>query len=260
MARGWHRMILFFKEKKKVIRNLLLTLLLLIGISIGFLALFVSLGILHYEGSDLMFNEALFDSFKNAWYGWVLFILLQIVLTMLLCFIPGVSMAFIILSEAMYDHQWEAFLLCFISVFIASSVMYLLGRVGGYKLCVKLLGEEDCEKSLLLLKNHGTVYFPVMMLFPMFPDEALTMVAGTMKMSLKWFIPSIVVARGIGIATIVFGLGSLPLDRFLWWHWVIFIPLCVAGVVAVFWAAHRLNVYLAKRNATSSEKDAAEQS
>lgn len=240
----------FFKKNSKVIRNLLLTLGLLIGASVAFLAIFMALGVVHYEGSDLVFNEALFDSFKNAWYGWVAFILLQIAFTMLLCFIPGVSMAFIILSEAMYDYQWQAFLLCFISVMIASSVMYLLGRVGGYRLCVKLLGEEDCEKALTLLKNRGTVYFPVMMLFPMFPDEALTMVAGTIRMSLKWFLPSIVVARGIGIATIVFGLGSLPLDRFLWYHWCIFVPVCVAVVVGVFFAAHRLNVYLEKRNAT----------
>lgn len=255
MTNRWHRFVDFLRAKKKVIRNLLLTLLLLVGISVGFLFLFLGLDILHYEGTDLVFNEVLFDSFKNAWYGWALFILLQIVLTMLLCFIPGVSMAFIILSEAMYDHQWEAFLLCFISVLVASSVMYLLGRVGGYKLCVRLLGEEDCEKALLLLKNRGTVYFPVMMLFPMFPDEALTMVAGTMKMSLKWFIPSIVVARGIGIATIVFGLGSLPLDRFTWVHWLIFLPLCVVGVVAVFWLAHRLNVYLQKKNQSAQPEE-----
>lgn len=255
MAGRADRLVAFLKAKKKVIRNFVLTLLLLIGISIGFLLLFLGLDILHYEGKDLVFNAVLFDSFKNAWYGWVLFILLQIALTMLLCFIPGVSMAFIILSEAMYDHQWEAFLLCFISVLVASSVMYLLGRVGGYRLCVRLLGEEDCEKALLLLNNHGTVYFPVMMLFPMFPDEALTMVAGTMKMSLKWFIPSIVVARGIGIATIVFGLGSLPLDRFTWVHWLIFIPLCVVGVVAVFWLAHRLNVYLQKKNQSAQPEE-----
>ena len=90
MTNRWHRFVDFLRAKKKVIRNLLLTLLLLVGISVGFLFLFLGLDILHYEGTDLVFNEVLFDSFKNAWYGWALFILLQIVLTMLLCFIPGV--------------------------------------------------------------------------------------------------------------------------------------------------------------------------
>ena len=70
--------------------------------------------------------------------------------------------------------------------------MYILGRFGGYKLCVKLLGEEDCNKSLDLLETKSTIFFPLMMLFPVFPDDALVMIAGTIKMKLKWFIPSII--------------------------------------------------------------------
>ena len=171
------------------------------------------------------------------------------VITTLLCFIPGASMAFIILLGAIYSSQMTAFLLAFIGVMLSSLIMYLTGRFGGYAICTKLLGKEDCEKASRLLNNRGVVFFPVMMLFPLFPDDALVMIAGTLKMSLKWFIPSIAVCRTIGIATIVFGLGNVPFDQFTTiWHWIIFILICAIGIIAVFWAANKLSLYLEKKS------------
>ena len=84
----------------------------------------------------------------------------------------------------------------------------------------------------------------------------LTMVAGTLKMSLKWFIPSIVIGRGIGVATIVFGVSIVPFDKFTTpWHWIIFILLCALGIAAVFFAASRFNKFMEKkRNANKVEE------
>jgi len=97
------------------------------------------------------------------------------------------------------------------------------------------------------------------MMFPTFPDEALTMIAGTLKMSLKWFIPSIVIGRGIGIAGITFGLTAIPFDKFTSpLHWIIFILLCAVFMVGVLYGAHRINVAMEKRrNAqkNTQEKD-----
>jgi uncharacterized membrane protein YdjX (TVP38/TMEM64 family) len=84
----------------------------------------------------------------------------------------------------------------------------------------------------------------------MFPDDALVMMAGTLKMSLKWFIPSIAVCRGIGVATIVFGLNFIPFELFTaWWHWALFIGACAVGIALVFFLAYRLNKYLSKKKA-----------
>ena len=120
--------------------------------------------------------------------------------------------------------------------------MYLLGRFGGYKLCVKILGEEDCNKSLELLETQSTIFFPLMMLFPVFPDDALVMIAGTIKMKLKWFIPSIIIGRGIGIATIVFGFSLIPFESFTTlYDWIIFITVCVVWIFVIFHFANKLN-------------------
>ena len=97
------------------------------------------------------------------------------------------------------------------------------------------------------------------MAFPAFPDEALPMVAGVIKMSLKWFVPSIVIARGIGIVAITFGLSSIPFEKFTSiFHWIIFIVGVAALVAGLLYAAHRLNVHMEKKRNEHAAKAAAE--
>ena len=244
----------FLKKYEKIFKILfiLLIFLLVSVVSTVILSLF---GIIYYD-DGIQLNQALFDSFKTTWYGCVLVILIQVIITSLLSFVPGTSMAFIMLVQTMYDQPWLAFILALTGVFLSSSMMYLLGRFGGYSLCKKLLGEEDCEKASDLLNNKGTIFFPLMMMFPMFPDDALVMVAGTLKMSLKWFIPSIILGRGIGVATIIFGMSFIPFDKFTSvWHWVIFIIACAIGIGLIFLGATKLNKYLNSKKANTEDKE-----
>ena len=246
----------YIVENRKKLGKILLMLLSLVALSLVALLILSAFNIVYYD-DGLQINMELFARFQNSWYGWIIVIAVQVVITTLLCFIPGASMAFIILLTAIYQSKLTAFLLAFIGVMLSSLLMYLTGRFGGYAICAKLLGKEDCEKASRLLNNRGVVFFPVMMLFPLFPDDALVMMAGTLKMSLKWFIPSIAVCRTIGIATIVFGLGNVPFDKFTTvWHWIGFILICAVGIIAVFWAANKLSLYLEKR---STARDAAEE-
>ena len=235
----------FFVKNKKLLWNLLLVVLGIVAVSVLTLLLLMAFNVVYFD-DGMKFNAELFMSFKDAWYGWAVFIILQTVFSMLLCAIPGAAMALTLLSMTIYTEPWQAFVISFVAMLIASFSLYIMGRIGGYKICV--MGEKDCERSLTLLRNRGTVYFPLLMAFPTFPDEALTMIAGTLKMSLKWFVPSIFIARGIGIAAITFGLSSIPFDKFTSpLHWIIFILLCAALIVGVFYAAHKLNVIMEKR-------------
>ncbi len=220
-------------------------LLVVVIVSLVSFLLLLAFDIVYFDDGVRLDTE-LFDSFKSSWYGWIIFILLQTGLSMLMCFIPGAAMAFILISKAIYPIAWKALLLSFISVMISSSVMYAVGRLGGYRICEKLLGREDCEKSLSLLRDKGTVFFPLMMMFPIFPDDALVMIAGTLKMSLKWFIPSIVIGRSIGIATIIFGI-SVTSYLTKPWHNVVFIVAVVIFVVLIFYFANKFNGYLSRR-------------
>ena len=237
----------FLKRNKAAILKFGLMLLTVVLISTVTFLLLMAFGIVHFD-DGMHFNIEVFEAFRSSWYGWIIFILLQTILSILLCIVPGASMAFILLSQALYPTSWEAFILSFTSVMISSAMMYIVGRSGGYKICTHILGAEDCERSLTLLRNKGTVFFPLMMMFPIFPDDALVMMAGTIKMSLKWFIPSIVIGRGIGIATIIFGLSLVPFDKFTSvWHWIAFVLICLVLVVLVFIAANKLNKYMERK-------------
>ena len=239
---------MFSGNKKKIIINALVVLAIILasaGLSMLILSAFK---VVSFE-DGIVFNPNLFESFKNSWYGWIIFILFQAVLTILLCIVPGVSMAFIILCSTIYTEPWQAFIISFLSVMVSSLIMYLLGRFGGYKLCVKLLREEDCNKSLDLLETKSTIFFPLMMLFPVFPDDALVMIAGTIKMKLKWFIPSIIIGRGIGIATIVFGFSLIPFEEFTTlYDWIVFVTVCVVWMFVIFHFANKLNKKLESKN------------
>ncbi len=237
----------FLKKNKKIIFNSLLTLLILVLFSAIAAILLIAFDVLYYDGG-IQFNVHIFDSFANSWVGGLLFIVLQIVCTTVLCFLPGTTMMFIVLGQTLYENPWQAFLIVFAGVIISSTAMYLTGRFGGYRLCVKMLGQEDCDKAVGLLRDKGSVFFPIMMLFPMFPDDALVMISGTLKMKLGWFFPSIIVGRGVGIATIIFGLSIVPFEHFTeWWHWVVFIAICALLVVGIFLGALRFNKFMNNR-------------
>ena len=244
----------FVADNYRKIINILLVVAVLIALSIGALLLLSAFDIVYYQ-DGVQINEHLFDQFLNTWYSWIVIILVQVLVTTLLCFVPGASMGFIILLSHIFPSKFHAFLIAFCGVMLSSLLMYITGRLGGYAICVKLLGKEDCAKASKLLNNRGVVFFPLMMLMPLFPDDALVMIAGTLRMSLKWFIPSIVICRGVAIAAIVFGLSSIPFETFTTpWHWILFISECAIGVLALFWVANKLSLYLEKRNSEKKEQ------
>lgn len=238
----------FLVKNKKLILNTVILLMIFLLISLVSLLILWAFDVVSID-NGVHINVDMFDRFRSSWYGNLIILSVQVVLTTLLCFVPGFSMAFIMLVQALYASVWQAFFIAFTGVILSSLIMYLTGRVGGYRLCKKILGEKDCERASELLNHKGAVFFPLMMMFPMFPDDALVMVAGTLRMSLKWFVPSIVFGRGIGVFTIVFGLGKMPYESFTTpWHWIGFISACLLFGVAVFYAAYRFNEYLEKRN------------
>ena len=245
----------FIKKHEKLFKVLAI-LLVFAAISLISAVVLYFCGFLYFnEAGDLSVNEDLFIATKDTWYGYVIVVLADIAVTSLLSFVPAISMAFIILIKTLYADPWIAFAISFAGVLITSFMLYILGRFGGYALGKKVLGEEDCEKASQLLNDKGLIFFPLMMMLPIFPDDALTMVAGTLKMSLKWFVPSIVIGRGIGVTAIVFGLSLFDFATFEWWHWVIFILACALAIAILFFCANKLNNYLGGKNKNTNAEE-----
>ena len=242
------------EKKKKLIINILLILGVLIVTSILSIIILNAFNILSFHGNGITFNEKYFEAFKNSWYGWLIFVLAQTILTILLSAVPGVSMALILVCITLYGSTFQAFSISFASILLSSAAMYGLGRWGGYRFCVRVLGKEDCDKSLELLNRKGIVYFPLMMMFPLFPDDALVMLAGTIKMKLKYFIPSIIFARGIGLASIVFGVTLVPFNEFDHiYDWLVFLTVCIFWLNIIFNIAKRIDKKIMESEAKNEQ-------
>ena len=137
--------------------------------------------------------------------------LLQILQTTVL----QVPSFFVTVAGAIVFGEWQAFIISYISILIGSFIMFWIGRTAGGKFLSWLIGTGEAEKWKTRMENGKYLFF-LMMLFPMFPDDILCVVAGMTNMSFKFFLFTNLIARGIGIATTVF-FGSGAIIPFYGW-------------------------------------------
>ena len=193
------------KDKFKKILKILIVLSVVITISI------VLYFILRHFGFT---NISVLKDFLKKTGPWaiVCYILLRVVCTIFLSFMPACSMIFDLLSLAAFDYLPPIliFLICLASIVTTSVVLDLIGRFGGNRAIIKILGKEEYEEAKDLIQEKGMVYVPVMYLLPIFPDDGICMVTGATKMNFWVHLIEIILCRGIGCATIIFGVQIIP--------------------------------------------------
>lgn len=193
------------KEKLKKYLKIGIVLLVLIAISVGLYFVLRHFGLTDVETLKGFLKQA------GPW-AIIIYIVLRVLCTIFLSFMPACSMVFDLLSLAAFDylHPVLIFLICFTSVLLTSVTMDLIGRFGGNKAIIKILGKEDYEEAKELIQEKGMVYVPVMYLLPIFPDDAICMVSGATKMNFLVHFVEIFLCRGIGCATVIFGVQIIP--------------------------------------------------
>ena len=138
-------------------------------------------------------------------FSFIVFVILQILQTTVLQ-IPAI---FVTIAGTLVFGKWTAFILSYIAVMIGSIIMFWIGRKAGRKFLNWLVGIEVANKWIDKISQGKYLYF-LMMLFPMFPDDVLCVVAGFTDMSFKYFFVTNLIARAIGIAcTVFFGSGAI---------------------------------------------------
>ena len=106
------------KKYEKIVK-ILSILLIFFLISVVATLLLGLFGVIYYD-DGIQINKDLFDAFKTTWYGCIVIIIAQVVITSLLSFVPGASMAFIMLLQALYNDPPIAFIVAFSGVMLSS--------------------------------------------------------------------------------------------------------------------------------------------
>ncbi|MBR2385688.1 TVP38/TMEM64 family protein [bacterium] len=182
----------------------------------------------------------------GAW-GWIVFIALFTLSTTLLCFVPGISMTFITVSIILFG-AWKGFLISSIAVFIASSIMFVIGNTVGERAAIKLVGKDSLEKAQKLVDVKSKLLLPLMLLFPVFPDDALCLVAGMTKMKYWYFAIIALICRTIGIATICFlGSGFIDWTTLSLVDWFVLINVVVFDIVLIFKYQNKIEKFILRK-------------
>lgn len=165
-------------------------------------------------------------------FGWVgpLILVLIMILQMFLLIIP--SIVLMVVSILAYGPIFGSAIV-FVSIFAASSVGYFIGRYFGPVIVDKLIGYKSERKISEFLEDYGFWAIIVTRINPLLSNDAISFVAGILKMGYWRFIA----ATLVGIAPLiifiaVLGRSTEGLQNGLIWGSIISL---VVFVIYVWW-------------------------
>lgn len=125
---------------------------------------------------------------------------------------------------------WMTTVISIVAQMLGAVAAFYIGRKLGRKVVAWIAGEEQTKKWETKL-GKGKYAFFLMMLFPVFPDDLLCLVAGLTTMSFRFFFVTNIITRPIAIvATCFFGSGYLiPFEG----YWLILWAVLVLAVIAL---------------------------
>ena len=152
----------------------------------------------------------------NVWF-WIVVGLLQVVQVI---FIPLTNQIITVpLALVFNDELWKVWITSWISIWIATLILYWIGRSGGRALLKWILNDEEQTERCSNWLRRGWIFYPICMLLPL-PDDVITTLAGTAKIKFLFVLICSFFTRGIDTACSVYGWGYLT--RW-WWGWVLLI-------------------------------------
>ncbi len=102
----------------------------------------------------------------------------------------------------------QSFLISVVAIFLGSLLAFFIGKKFGKPLVKWIVGEDFDKLESKLSK--GKYMFFLMLLFPLFPDDTLCLLAGASNMTYRFFINCVLIARPISIFCLCFvGSGSI---------------------------------------------------
>ena len=161
-------------------------------------------------------------------YSYIIFVVVQF---LQVTFLP-LPAAVTTIAGTLVFGPWITLGLSLFAVLLGSAFAFFLGRKVGRRLVVWVAGEKDAAKWEEKLKRGKYVFF-LMMLFPVFPDDILCIVAGCIGMNWKFFMVTNLITRPLSIGALCF-FGSGQVIPFSGWGIPVWIVLVVLGIIAIY--------------------------
>lgn len=174
---------------------------------------FLKLGIyttLFLIAIEIVFLIPAVDNFFKGWVenstGWVLWVVLWI-LFFLQCNIlniPAVSLLQISVHSGIEVLSWQYILLVMSAYMSGCILSYWLGRWFGTKAIKWVAGsEEDFGKWSKFINEKGKLWYLLTVLLPLFSDDLLCLIAGSLKMDFTFYVIANLFGRSIGLITML---------------------------------------------------------
>ena len=230
----------FLKKYKGAIIKTLIVILIIVAIALGAYFILKACGFTTAE-DYLALRDKIGD---NIWF-WLIVGVLQIIQVI---FIPITNQIITVpLALVFNDELWKVWITSWISIWLATLILYWIGRVGGQKVLNWILNDKEQVERCTTWLNRGWFFYPICMLLPL-PDDVVTTISGTAKMKF-WFVAICAfITRGIDTGCSVYGWGFLT--RY-WWGWV----LLIVGNILLFALTFLLWLYDKKQRKKAKKEE-----
>ena len=137
-----------------------------------------------YNLTDIKKIKSIISQSKE--YGLLVYILITSLSSVLLCFVPILGTGLAIVGLVLFG-PIRTLCAVLISNLISSSILFIIGDKLGENFARKLIGHESFDQAQNLINKKSKILLPIMYIIPIFPHEALTLVAGMTKLK-YWYV------------------------------------------------------------------------
>lgn len=179
---------------------------------------------------EVIFSIPAINNFFKDWItstsGWVVFIVIWLIM-FLQCTILNIP-AYVVLSASISIGlnclSWQ-YLLCVITAYMAGCILaYWIGRWWGIKAVKWCAGsDEEFNKWSGILNTKGKWWYALTVILPLFPDDLLCIVAGSVRFNFVFYVIVNAIGRSIGLVAMILTLqavgsigGGIPLMVIVW--------------------------------------------
>jgi len=198
----------FIKKYKSSIIKTIIVIAVLAAIAVGVYFILRACGFTKAEDYIALKNK-----FGDSVVFWLIVGLLEIIQVI---FVPLTNQIITVpVAMVFNDELWKVWLTAWISIWLATLILYWIGRVGGPKLLKWILNDQEQVEKCTNFLNRGWIFYPIGMLLPL-PDDVITTLAGTAKMNFFFVAVCSFFTRALDTAFSVFLYGYAVRHPWLW--------------------------------------------